>query len=195
MNDFQATTVPWAAWISDFEAQDLATVLDAAVEGGDQEQASMDAQDFLAAYFWEPSKVDSLVTFQFFRLGEVAKFYDAFREQFSVATQQALDALYLPFIACWLSGPRRGKLAFDLPPSMTALKHGGLSMALDPDHCQQISRFVEDPIWSEVVWPELLRAMNPASGNVVLEETATVRELIRSAAVVAGVGVLVIFEI
>jgi hypothetical protein len=190
MNDFHATTIDWGLFVSRFEEAGLGPRLEAAMADGDQDTASADAQAFL----WEEGGGEWPTTLGFFRLGELASFYDSNRDKLKNEVTLCLDALFDPFVACWFSGARKGRQAFDLPDTMNLLKCGGLSIAIDPEHCQSIALAVADPGWSACVVPDLLAIVEPAKQDLIMEETNKLRDLVTAAAI-SSTGLLVIFEI
>jgi hypothetical protein len=196
MNDFNATTVPWAEFLKSFQDGGLGEKLSKARENRDSEEGSNVALEFLDQWLWGGGRDDGsshTVTISSKGLSILAKNYQLVRPKLAPPERSALDALFIPFAGDWLEIEGEKPKPIDLPADMKFLSWGGLSLALPPERCQEIAVTLREIDW-EPFLAATIADMAAETRDIAMRVSRVLASLVTTASGQES-GVISVFQI
>lgn len=148
MNNFNLLLIDWDHLIVKFETDELSQHLKELEDSGNPDQKSNAASLFLNSHLERGSTIDDRTIAPFNPMVGASWIWDEFGETYSQMRtllpndlMAIFDALYLPFLAPWVSGVCVRRFMFQLPDEMRRLSAGGLSLAISPKRCKELDAF------------------------------------------------------
>ncbi len=145
MNNFKLLIVDWDHFVGQFEADGVSQRLTNLKISGDHDQLSSASSSFLNDHLemkssiWDrdldPCNPMVGASWVWYEFGET---YSQMRTLLPADLMAHYDALYLPFLAPWVSAATTPNLMFQLPEEMGSLRSAGLSLAISPQHCKEL---------------------------------------------------------
>ena len=145
MNNFNLLLIDWDHLISQFEADGVSKLLTSLNISGDHDQLSSSASSFLNGHLELESSIWDLaidpcnpMVGASWIWNEFGETYSQMRTLLPTDLMAHYDALYLPFLAPWVSSAPTPRMMFQLPEDMDLLRSAGLSLAISPQQCKEL---------------------------------------------------------
>lgn len=145
MNNFNLLLIDWDHLVEQFQSGGMSERLMDLKASGDHDQLSSVASSFLSGHLERESSIWDRAIDPCNPMVGASWIWDEFGETYSqmrtLLPSDLLanyDALYLPFLAPWVSAGTTKHLMFQLPEEMGLLRAAGLSLAISPKHCKEL---------------------------------------------------------